>query len=190
MEIAMIEEILIQIFSPKQILSIIGMALTVFSFQMKTKKQILMMQTAGSAFYLVSYFLLQSWAAVLLNVVFLIRNIVFYFKDKKWASHCIWLYVILLLVVIAGALGYQTWWDLVPIVGSIFGTIAAYMKRENLFRIFKLGDAPCWLIFNISIPSIGGIIGDSINVISITVGLIRYRKDGIFIDKRKGNAES
>ena len=47
----MTEEIIGQIFS------IIGMALTVVSFQMKTKKQILMMQTAGSAFFMASYIL-------------------------------------------------------------------------------------------------------------------------------------
>ena len=145
---------------------------------MRTKKQILMMQTIGSSFFLASYFLIGSWTAVYLNVVFLIRNTVFYFKDKKWASHPIWLFVILALVIIAGSLSFKTYWDILPIVGSVFGTLAAYMKNENMFRLFKLGDAPCWLIYNISLPSIGGIICDTINVISISVGLIRYRKYG------------
>ena len=82
-----------------QILSIIGMAVTVLSFQMKTKKQILIMQTAGSAFFLASYVLFGGWAAVFLNVVFVIRNTIFYFKDEKWASHGIWLYFILTLQI-------------------------------------------------------------------------------------------
>lgn len=176
----MTEEIIGQIFS------IIGMALTVVSFQMKTKKQILAMQTVGSAFFLASYVLFSSWAAVCLNVVFMIRNTVFYFKDKKWASHGIWLYSILALVIIAGALGFKSYIDIIPIVGSIFGTVAAYMKKENMFRLLKLGDSPCWLIYNISIPSIGGIICESINIVSILVGIIRYRKDGFLSEKKKG----
>ena len=176
----MIEEFIGQIFS------IIGMALTVLSFQMKTKKQILVMQTAGSAFFLGSYVLLGSWAAVCLNIVFLIRNAVFYFKDKKWASHGAWLYFILALVIVAGALGFKTYWDIIPIVGAIFGTVAAYMKRENMFRLLKLGDSPCWLIYNISIPSIGGIICEIINIASILIGLIRYRKDGVLTEKQRG----
>jgi len=161
-----------------QIFSIIAMALTVLSFQMKTKKQILMMQTVGSTFFLASYILFGSWAAACLNIVFLIRNTVFYFRDKKWASHGVWLYFILALVVVAGTLGFKNYLDILPIVGAIFGTVAAYMKRENMFRLLKLGDSPCWLIYNISIPSIGGSICEIINIISILVGLIRYRKEG------------
>ena len=170
-----------------QILSIIGMAVTVLSFQMKTKKQILIMQTAGSAFFLASYVLFGGWAAVFLNVVFVIRNTIFYFKDKKWASHGIWLYFILTLVCVAGVLGFKTYWDIIPMVGAIFGTVAAYIKNENMFRLLKLGDSPCWLIYNISIPSIGGIICEIINIVSIFVGLIRYRKDGFGVKNREDN---
>ena len=166
-----------------QILSILGMALTVVSFQFKTKKQILAIQAIGSSFFLASYLLLGSWAAVCLNVVFILRSVVFCFKnEKKWASHKIWLYILLALVIIAGALGFKTYLDILPIVGGIFGTVASSLKSENMFRVIKLGDSPCWLIYNAILPSIGGIICETINIVSILVGLIRYRKDG-FVTK-------
>ena len=167
-----------------QILSIIGMILTVLSFQMKNKKQILIMQTAGSAFFLSSFILLGSLSAVYLNVVFLIRNIIFYFRtDKKWARSKIWLYALLVAVTLAGLLGYRSLWDILPVIGSIFGTVAAYMDSENMFRILKLGDSPCWFIYNLSIPSLGGLICETINIISIITGLIRFRKDGFKVRK-------
>jgi hypothetical protein len=169
-----------------QALSVIGMILTILSFQFKTKKQILLMQTAGSTFFLISYVLLGSFAAVYLNVVFLARNMVFYFKeDKKWAQHKVWLFLLLAAVVAAGCLGFRTAWDIVPIVGALFGTVAAYMRNENMFRLFKLGDSPCWLLYNASIPSIGGAVCEVFNIISITVGLIRYRKNGFGLEKNK-----
>ncbi len=160
-----------------QIASIIGMALTILSFQMKTRKQIILLQTAGSAFFLFSYLLLESWSAVYLNIVFLIRNIVFYFsKDKKWAEHKAWLMVLLCAVVAAGSIGFRSWLDLLPIVGSVFGTVAMYMKNENMLRLLKLGDSPCWLIYNCTVPSTGGIICEVFNIVSIIVSLIRYKK--------------
>ena len=163
-----------------QIASIIGMALTIVSFQMKTRKQIILLQTAGSVFFLLSYLLLESWSAVYLNVVFLIRNIVFYFsKDKRWAQHKAWLVLLLCAVVAAGSIGFRSWLDLLPIIGSIFGTVAMYMKSENMLRLLKMGDSPCWLIYNCTVPSTGGIICEVFHMISIVVGLIRYKKDGV-----------
>ena len=163
-----------------QVLSVIGMVLTIVSFQMRTRKQIILMQTAGSVFFLTSYLLLESWAAVYLNIVFLIRNIVCYFsKDKKWAQHKLWLAVLLCLVVAAGSVGFRSWIDILPIIGSVFGTVAMYMKNENMLRLLKLGDSPCWLIYNCTVPSTGGIICEVFNMLSIVVGLIRYKKEGI-----------
>ena len=165
-----------------QALSVIGMILTILSFQFKTKKQILLFQTAGSTFFLISYILLGSYAAVYLNIVFLARNIIFYFReDKKWAQSKAWLVALLVAVMLAGSIGYRTAWDIIPIVGSVFGTLAAYMKNENMFRLFKLGDSPCWLLYNALIPSLGGTVCEVFNIISITVGLIRYRKKGFGI---------
>ena len=164
-----------------QILSIIGMVLTIVSFQMKTRNQIILFQTAGSAFYLVSFLLLGKWAPVCLNVVFLLRNFLCYFKtDKKWAQHKIWLPVLLASVIVAGMIGFGSWWDLLPVIGSVFGTVAMYMKNENMLRLLKLGDSPCWLIYNCTVPSVGGIIGEIFNITSIIIGLIRYKKDGVF----------
>ncbi len=163
-----------------QVLSVIGMVLTIASFQLKTRKQIILMQTAGSVFFLLSYLLLESWSAVYLNIVFLIRNVVFYFsKDKKWAQHKVWLGALLCAVIAAGSVGFRSWLDILPIVGSVFGTVAMYMKNENMLRLLKLGDSPCWLIYNCTIPSTGGIICEIFNMVSIVVGLLRYKKNGI-----------
>ena len=174
-----------------QVLSIIGMVLTVLSFQMKTKKQILTAQTLGSLFFLISFFFLGSFAAVYLNIVFLVRNTVFYFAgDKKWAKHPLWLPVLIVAVTVAGALGLQSAWDLLPIIGSIFGTFAAYVKNENMLRLIKLGDSPCWLVYNASVPSVGGVVCEVFNMVSIIVGIVRYRKSGILADGREGEGSS
>lgn len=162
-----------------QILSIVAMILTVLSFQLKTKKQILILQTAGSALFLISFLLLGSMAAVYLNLVFVARSAVYSLSaEKKWAAHPAWLFVFIAASVIAGALGFRSYWDILPIVGAIFGTVAMSMKNENMLRLFKLGDSPCWLVYNVSVPSVGGVICEAFNIVSLTVGIIRYRHLG------------
>lgn len=161
-----------------QIASIIGMILTIASFQMKTRKQIIVFQTIGSSFFLISYFMLGSWTGVYMNIVYLSRNVVFYYrKEKKWAKSKWWLVVFLVGSVVAGTLGYRSAIDLLPIFGAVFATVAMYMSRENTLRMLNLFASPCWLIYNINLPSTGGIICEAFNIVSVIVGLIRYRKD-------------
>lgn len=161
-----------------QCASVVGMILTVSSFQMKTRKTIILFQMMGSSFFLISYFLLGSWTGVYMNVVYLARDIVFYFQnDKSWARKKTWLYVFLLGSIVAGVLGYKNVIDLLPIIGACFSTIAMYMQRENMLRLLNMVASPCWLVYNISLLSSGGIICELFNLISLVVGLVRYRKE-------------
>ena len=169
-----------------QIISIAGMILTVSSFQLKTRKKILLFQTLGSSLWLISYLLLGTWAGVYINLVFLIRNVIFYFRqDKKWAQSIAWLPIMAAACIAAGVIGYKTPWDLLPVVGAVIGTFSMYMSNENMLRVLKLGESPCWLIYNSSIPNIGGIICEVCSLTSLIVGLIRYRKMGFSSQTQK-----
>lgn len=163
-----------------QVASIIGMILTIASFQMKTRKRIIVFQTVGSSFFLISYFLLGSWTGVYMNVIYLSRNFVFYYrKDKEWAKSKWWLVLFLAGAILAGILGFRSTIDILPIFGAIFATIAMYMPHENMLRLLNLLASPCWLVYNINLPSTGGMICEIFNMVSVIIGLIRYRKDGI-----------
>lgn len=167
-----------------QITSVVGMILTIASFQMRTRRSIIIFQTMGSSFFLVSYFLLGSWTGVYMNIVYLTRNFVFYYRnEKQWAKSKCWLGIFLVASVVAGALGYRRAIDILPIFGAVFATLAMYMPRENMLRAFNLLASPCWLVYNIQLPSTGGILCETFNMVSIAVGLFRYRKDGIFRKK-------
>ena len=162
-----------------QIISIIGMVLTILSFQLKTRKQIFFLQTAGTLFFLISFILLGSHTAAYLNVVFLFRNVIFYFaENKRWAHHPVCFALILIAVIGVGFYGFKSFWDIFAIIGSVFGTIAMYMKNENMLRILKLGDSPCWLVYNLFVPSLGGVICEVFNITSIIISIIRYKSNG------------
>lgn len=167
------------------ILSIIGMAVTVCSFQAKTKKWLLILQTVGSAFYLLSYIFLGAGIAVVLNVIYLVRNMLFAFAVKPGTQRAAGVCAALCVACVIGYAVYtplahltiaQNLWNVVPVAGAVFGTIGAASKNADTMRLWKYGDAILWVIFNAYCLSIGGVIGDSLNVISITLGLWRsYR---------------
>ena len=168
------------------ILSLLGMAVTILSFQAKGKNGLLVMQTIGTALYLASYVFSDGGIAVILNVIYLARNFLFmYLKDgNKRARYitCIVLcscYAVSYVVytIAAGKPLDANLWNLLPIIGAFFGTIALVQTNVNRLRCWKYGDALSWLAFNgrIGLGALGGIIGEILNIISLTVGIIRHK---------------
>ena len=87
---------------------------------------------------------------------------------------------------VAGLSLTENLWNFAPVAASIFGTIASACIDVNKYRIWKYGDSWCWFFFNarFGLGALGGIAGEVFNQISLTVGIIRYRK------KNKGASES
>ena len=78
----------------------------------------------------------------------------------------------------AGLPPKENLWNLAPIIASLFGTVAASCTDVNKYRMWKYGDSYFWLFFNarFGLGALGGIIGEVFNQISLTVGIIRFRK--------------
>ena len=169
------------------ILSVCGMLVTVFSFQLKKKSLLLLAQTVGSAFYLVSYIFSKGGIAVILNVIFIIRNFLFITvkEDKKrgmllcsllWASYIISYLCFILFQPLSNG---EKLWNLLPVIGSFFGTFAITKTNANALRAWKSLDSLSWLAFNlrIGLGALGGIIGEIFNLTSICIAILRFKKE-------------
>lgn len=168
------------------ILSVCGMVITVFSFQFKKKPLLLLFQTAGSSFYLVSYIFSNGGIAVILNVIFLLRNFIFIAmkENKKSAmtvclSLCISYVIAYICYILCTPISVgEKLWNVLPVIGSIFGTIAITKSNANSLRAWKSLDSVSWLAFNIRIGlgALGGIIGEIFNLASIGIAILRFKK--------------
>ena len=169
------------------LLSLAGMAITVLSFQMKEKRRLLIFQSIGTIFYLISYIFADGGVAVPLNFIFLARNFIFMNADalKKPIRYlacgllcfaCAAVFAGFVLMTDLPTASYLL--SLLPIIGGIFGTVAVVNTNVNRLRALKLGDSTCWLIYNlrIGIGALGGIIGEILNIGSIIIALIRFSK--------------
>ena len=71
-----------------QSLSIIGVIVGFISFQMKTDKQVLTLQTLVTLLFTVHYIMLGATDAAILNAVGIIRNFVYHNKDNIHLLFC------------------------------------------------------------------------------------------------------
>ena len=170
------------------IFSILGMLVNIVSFQARDKKLILLLQSLGNILFLISFVFNGSGMAIILNVIYLIRNFTFITLEKRMTDKLSTkLSIIISALIVASYAIYtplanlpleENLWNLLPIAASIFGTVATSCSEVNHYRAWKFGDSYCWLFFNarFGIGALGGIVGEVFNQASLIVGIIRYRK--------------
>ena len=156
-----------------QAIGIIAMGLGMLSFQMKNTKKILLVQIFSTLIFGTHYFLIGGYAGAALNILSMIRNIIFYFKEKKWAKSKIWIYVFTAVFAVAAYLSGDGWLGILPFLGCTFMTIAVYFESGKTTRQIIWLSSPCWLIYNYITGSIGGVIAEVFNLTSIVISILR-----------------
>lgn len=157
-----------------QIIGIAAMLGSVYSFQLNKHKHIMIAQIIATALFGVQYYLLGAFTGVALDAVGVVRNIVFYNKDKKWASGNIWTAVFALMMIAVGAVTYQNYVSLLMIAAMVLNTISFSFTKPKLVRRTILIASPFLLVYNILTGSIGGIINEIFTEISSVVGMLRH----------------
>jgi hypothetical protein len=86
--------------------------------------------------------------------------------------------VVLLFFVIvstiAGILTWEAWYSFLPSVAMILTTISYWLKSETKIRLVTFPSSPCWLVYNIIVGSVAGIVTECIVMSSLIIAIIRY----------------
>lgn len=157
-----------------QSLSVIAVIVGFISFQMKTDKQVLTLQTMVSILFTAHYIFLGAFDAAVLNAVGIIRNFVYHNKDKKFYSPKVYPALFAVIMVILGALSWENWSSILVITGLAINTIFLASNNPQNLRKSILVSSPMVLLFNILKFSIGGMIYESVVIVSSIIGIIRY----------------
>lgn len=157
-----------------QIVGIIAMFFSVFSFQMNTHKKIMLMQIGATLFFGIQYGLLGAVTGMVLDFVAIVRDVVFYYQDKKWAAHKAWPYVFAIIFIIAGIITYENPTSLLMTAAMALNTFTFSFTKPVLVRSTILISSPLVLAYNIFNFSFGGIINEVFVFISSIVGMLRY----------------
>ncbi|MBQ8350421.1 MAG: YgjV family protein [Clostridia bacterium] len=162
-----------------QLIGFVAMGLGIGSFQAKRRTTILTIQISASVLWCLQFFLLNSPAGLINNVLGIARNTV-YSQKERW----VWVRSIFVPIgfmaafVAAGIYTYtlEGLISLLPTVAMIIQTAAYYITNEKILRICSLFVSPLWLIYDAIQLSAAGVLCESFTIISIIIALIRYRE--------------
>ena len=157
-----------------QIIGIAAMICSVSSFQLNKHKHIMLVQIVATALFGLQYFLLGAYTGLALDIAGVLRDIVYYNKDKKWASSNWWTVFWVLVMLVVGIFTYQNWISLLMTAAMMLNTVSFSFTKPKLVRTTILISSPLLLVYNILTGSIGGVINELFTEISSVVGIIRY----------------
>lgn len=160
-----------------QAIGIVAMILSALSFQMSTKKKIIIMQTLTAIVFTLHYFMLgNAAAAAVVNLIAIVRNVVVYYKEKLPLGGRFWVGFFCVVMAVAAYLSNPVPISLLMSVGIIFNTLALATKKPVNTRKIILVSSPFMLAYNILVFSIGGIINEVLVEILTVITLIRESK--------------
>jgi hypothetical protein len=173
-----------------QALGIAATLITFASYQFNTKRVLLIIQTAATLCTCLSFLFLGASTGFALNIVCLVRNVVFYFENGRAKLQCASAILLACVMAVLGALSWQGWISLLMIVALAVNTVFMSLRNLQLFRKSILLTSSMILLYDVIIFSIGGIFNEALSIVSSAVGLVRYRKRDLTNQNSEEEAEA
>ena len=158
-----------------QIMGWIAALLTFLSYQCKEHKKLIIVQTLSSLSICISYFLLNAWSGMLLNIICILRNFIIYNKDVKIFSYSFWPYVLACIMAVMGIMSWQGPMSLLIVAALAINTIFLYFPNVRNLRKSILITSTMVLIYNAYYTVWGGVVNELIAISSAIIGICRYR---------------
>ncbi|MBR2354613.1 MAG: YgjV family protein [Clostridia bacterium] len=159
-----------------QIIGIIATGITALSYQTNTKKSLLIVQTSATVCTCLSYLFLEASSGFALNIVCILRNLCFYFQKEGKKPIYISTAVISMIMAYLGMISWQGLISLFIILALILNTFFLSLGKPQILRYSILMTSTMVMVYNIYIFSIGGIVNESIAIVSSVIGILRFRK--------------
>ena len=168
-----------------QIFIIINYIFLVMTYQSKNRKNILIFNFVALIASALSYMFLSAYSGLAMTIVAIIRNIIFIIDEKKngkseknQTKDYIILAILYIISIILGILTYNGILSMMSVIATMLYTYSVWQKSTKIYKILGIPVGIIWIIYNIYIFSVFGIILETILAISAVIGYIKERRNG------------
>lgn len=154
----------------------VGVIFYIVSYQVKSNKGLYVYQLLGSLSFMIQFVLLGGITGCFGLMITILRNFLLARIDKwTWVKGKPVALGIMALSTLVTVCTWSGWLNLLPWLAVVGSTIGYWTNNARSIRLSNLVCAsPCWLIYDVLLGSIGGVINESITLCSILVSIYRY----------------
>ena len=159
------------------ILGILAVATFLWCFQLKSRKNIILVNLISRMLYILQYVLLGAFEGATLDFMGFATSFFAQHKDKPFIKKYFKVIVVgvNILLIIVGLALYENIYSLFAILGIVFEVTALWLTKEKNIRLLSLAAAPMWLVYNLANGAYFSNFGNVFVMISI--GIAMYRLD-------------
>ncbi|MBQ8209540.1 MAG: YgjV family protein [Clostridia bacterium] len=153
---------------------IIGFVLGVAAFQSNKHKTIVVTKMGSEAAFTVQYFLLGAPTGSIMNLIGVIRNLIFYRLVEKDKSTVVARWIFCGIYVLSAIITWEGPTSLLPLVGKLCSTVAYSIDNPRYIRIINIPTLIMWVVYNIACGAWEALLTDSISLISVLIAMGRF----------------
>lgn len=160
-----------------QVFALICFAFDLIAVQRKNKTELLKMDTAAAFCSFLHYAFLGAWPGMINKIITTARNaIATYEAEHSRKSHKLLPIIFIVLYICLGILTFDSFFSLLPMLAATLYTIVIYTGDVTKIRYVYVVSNLIWLVYNVFVFSIVGIIAQIALVVNGVIAIYRYRR--------------
>lgn len=152
------------------------------TFFVKKKGYLLLISTGVCISFSIAYLFEAAYTGIAMNLISLIRNLVFFlvlkYAPNSKKMHTLQLLFILALTATFAVFTYDGLLSLTAVVAAAIYTYAVWEKSRKNYKIYTIVSSLAWIAYNAFVGFILGIVLESVMVICAIIGLIKNSNKG------------
>ena len=118
---------------------ILAILLGFLSYQVKTQKHLLICQTAVCTVFCIHYLLIGATTAMAMNMVNIVRNLVYYRRNQKGDKSMLMPIVFTAILGVIGVFTWEAWYSVFVFVGLIINSLCmSFSDPQNVRKVYLL----------------------------------------------------
>ena len=165
-----------------QVFIIISYILLAFTYQTKKRTSILIFNFGSLIMTGLSYIFLSAYSGLAMVGVAIIRNIIFMIDEKKngksnknSTKDYVILAILYIISIVFAIITYNGILSMMSVAATMLYTFSVWQKNTKVYKLLGMPIEAIWIIYNVYIFSIFGIILESVLAVSTVVGYIREK---------------
>ncbi|MGM0570537.1 YgjV family protein [Marinobacter sp.] len=155
-----------------QFFGLVALAICLVAFASKNDDRLLVLLISANVAFALQFAFFGSWTAAVLTVLVIVRIVLARrYLGSQWV-----MWVVLVANLVAAALTWRDWVDVLPLTAATLGTIAMFLLRGIPMRIMLGLAALAWMLNNLAIGSVGGTLAEGMIFVTNVITIIRMAR--------------